>query len=150
MKKSIDQETVLVRLSGIQEELSELNKLGEEPFESFARGVGFKLAQYHLHRALEGVFHIASHLLARVPGGAKTSTYKEMAIALGEKGILPKNFAEQKLVKMAGYRNRLVHFYAQITPQEIYDLIQDDLDDFEVFLSGVKKVLKKSFLFLPR
>lgn len=119
MNPDIDIETVLTRMSGIQEEVAELRKLGEGPFDDFVKGVGFKLAQYHLHRALEGVFHIASHILARLPGGAKTSTYKELALALGEKGIVSQDFSQKKLVKMAGYRNRLVHFYAQIKPREI-------------------------------
>ena len=55
----LDKETILVRLNGIEGELVELEKLGKIPFETFAKGDGFKLAQYHLHRALEGVFHIA-------------------------------------------------------------------------------------------
>ncbi|MBI5299816.1 MAG: DUF86 domain-containing protein [Deltaproteobacteria bacterium] len=141
MKPSLDKETILVRMSGIQEEVAQLQLLGQEPFDSFSKGVGFKLAQYHLHRALEGVFHVASHILARLPGGARTGTYKELAFALGEKGIVPQDFASQKLVKMAGFRNRLVHFYAQITPKEIYNLLNNDLGDFEIFLSSIKKIL---------
>lgn len=38
-------------------------------------------------------------------------------------------------------RNRLVHFYAQITPAELYQILHDDLGDFDVFLSAVKQVL---------
>lgn len=102
---------------------------------------GYKLAQYHLHRALEGVFPIATHILSRVPGGQATE-YKEMARKLGEVGVVSKEFAQDKLVTMANYRNRLVHFYAQITPEELYGILQKDLGDFTVFLTGVKKLLK--------
>ncbi len=42
---------------------------------------------------------------------------------------------------MAKYRNRLVHFYAQISPEELYKIIQEDLGDFDVFLAAVKQVL---------
>ena len=140
-KDAIERDVVMVRVNGIEGELAELGKLSQEPFESFAAGYGYKLAQYHLHRALEGVFHIAGHILARVPGGQVTQ-YSEMARKLGELGIVSKVFAEDKLVTMARYRNRLVHFYAQITPKELYGILQKDLGDFTVFLTGVKHLLE--------
>lgn len=43
---------------------------------------------------------------------------------------------------MAGYRNRLTHFYAEITPEEMYQIINHHLDDFAVFLKAVKNVLE--------
>lgn len=140
MQASVERDVILVRISGIEGELAELKKLATEPFETFAHGVGYKLAQYHLHRALEGVFHITAHILARVPGGQATQ-YKELAQKLGELGVVPKEFAEGKLVTMAKYRNRLVHFYAQITPEELYGILHKDLGDFTVFLTGVKNLL---------
>ncbi len=138
----IEKETVLLRLNGIQGELVELTRLAKIPFDQFANGDPFKLAQYHLHRALEGVFHIAAHLLSRLPGGNQGGAYKEMARLLGEKGIVDRAFADGPLRKMAGYRNRLVHFYAEITPKELHDLLQHNLVDIETFLSAVKAVLQ--------
>lgn len=140
-KDAIERDVVMVRVNGIEGELAQLRNLVKEPFETFAGGSGYKLAQYHLHRALEGVFHIAAHILARVPGGQVTQ-YSEMARKLGEIGVVPKTFAEGKLVTMAKYRNRLVHFYAQITPEELYGILEKDLGDFTVFLTGVKKLLE--------
>lgn len=137
----IEKDVILVRVSGIEGELAELKKLASEPLRTFTAGVGYKLAQYHLHRALEGVFHIAGHILARIPGGQVTQ-YSEMARKMGEFGVVPKDFAEGKLVTMAKYRNRLVHFYAQITAQELYEILQKDLGDFTVFLTGVKNLLE--------
>lgn len=138
---AIERDVVMVRVSGIEGEIVELQKIATEPLDTFAVGTGYKLAQYHLHRALKGVFHIAGHVLARIPGGQVTQ-YSEMARKLGEVGMLPKGFAEGKLVTMAKYRNRLVHFYAQITPEELYGVLQKDLGDFVIFLTGVKNLLE--------
>lgn len=140
MTKDLDQDTILKRTDGIQGELAELAKLAKIPFDEFKEGVGFKLAQFHLHRALEGVFHIAAHILSRIPGG-QVSEYKEMAVKLGEFGIVDKEFANSSLREMAGYRNRIVHFYAEISPEEIYEIINKHLGDFNIFLKGVKDVL---------
>jgi uncharacterized protein YutE (UPF0331/DUF86 family) len=141
MNTTLEKDTILKRTNGIQLELEELKKLGALPFLEFSEGDGYKLAQYHLHRALEGVFNIAAHILSRIPG-AQATTYKDTALKLGEFGIVPKEFAENNLAKMANYRNRLVHFYAEITPQELYDLLRNNLGDFDIFLRGVKELLE--------
>ena len=139
-KLSLEKDSIIKRIDGIQGELTELRNLAHIPFEEFQTGVGFKLAHYHLHRALEGVFHIGTHILSRIPG-AQATEYKEIARKLGEHRIVEKGFADTKLIEMAKYRNRLVHFYAEITPQEIHKILQQDLGDFDTFLSAVKKLL---------
>src|SRR3989338_5079667 len=129
----VERETVLVRLNGIEGELVELQNLSKIPFQEFADGVGFKLSQYHLHRALEGVFHIIAHILSRVPGGHEGGGYKDLARLFGEKGFIERSFAKKNLVSIAGYRNRLVHFYAEISPKEIFKLLHENLGDVETF-----------------
>lgn len=138
----LEKETILVRVNGIQGELSELRRLAKISLNDFSPGDPYKLAQYHLHRALEGVFHISAHLLSRLPGGGGGGTYKEMAKLLGEKGIVTMEYASNNLKKMAGYRNRLVHFYSEITPQELHQILNNNLEDIEVFLKAVKSVLQ--------
>ena len=137
---SLEKDVILKRVEGIEAEMVELKRLGELEFTEFAGGDGWKLAQFHLHRVLEGIFNISSHILSRIPG-ATAAQYKEMAIKMGEYKLVPEEFAKIKLVEMAKYRNRLVHFYAQISAEELYKIIQEDLGDFEVFLRAVKDIL---------
>lgn len=129
------------RIDGIQKELVLLKEFVKEPFNKFGRAVIFDRAQLHLRFALEGVFNIGSHILARIPGGRFTE-YKEIARKLGATGVVTKDFAEGKLVLMAGYRNRLTHFYTEIGPAELYKILQTDLDDIEYFLRAIKKVME--------
>jgi uncharacterized protein YutE (UPF0331/DUF86 family) len=68
--------------------------------------------------------------------------YKEIAAALGQLGVITKEHSE-KLRLMAGYRNRLVHFYHEITDKEFYSLIQNHLGDIETFLKEIKSFLEK-------
>lgn len=141
MSNIIEKDIIIKRINGIQQEIAELKKLGYLNFEEFSKGDGFKLAQFHLHRALEGVFNISAHILSRLPGGQAT-TYKEIAIKLGEAGIIDKEFTQDRLSLMARYRNRLVHFYADISEKEIYDILHNNLDDFDIFLRAIKNVLE--------
>ena len=140
-KLPLNREMILVRMSGIQDEVAELEKLGEINFSDYEKGDGHKLAEYHLHRALEGVFNIGTHVLSRIPGG-KVDEYKQIAAKLGEYKIVSRDFAANNLTKMAKYRNRLVHLYAQVTPQETYDIIHNNLGDFDAFLKAVKNLLE--------
>ena len=139
-KLNLEKDIITKRIEGIEAEITELKKLGEQGFSEFMTGSGWKLAQFHLHRALEGIFNISTHILSRIPGGQVTQ-YKEIALKMGEFGIVPKDFAQEKLVEMAKYRNRLVHFYAEIKTEELYKIIQNDLGDFDIFLSAVKNLL---------
>ena len=43
---------------------------------------------------------------------------------------------------MVGYRNRLTHFYFEVTPKEMYKIIQNNLGDFDKFLKYIKKILE--------
>lgn len=137
----LDKDTILKRINGIQSEVEELRKLGELPFKEYESDIGYKLAEYHLHRALEGVFNICAHILSRIPGGA-ADEYKEMAVKFGEFGLIDKEFANTKLKEMAKYRNRVVHFYSDITPEETYNIIHNDLGDFDIFLAAIKDILQ--------
>lgn len=121
-------------LSLIQEFLTELKKLSllsEDEFLSDKRNPA--AAESYLRRSLETVFDIGRHILAK-SYGFKELEYKKIALELGEKGIVDKEYS-RILMKMAGYRNRLVHLYHEVTPKEIYDILTGHLPDIERFIS---------------
>lgn len=137
----IKSQSIIPRIDGIQRDVGKLKELGKLSITEFAKEDNFIKAQFYLRQALEGVFHIGSHILSRIPGGRATE-YKEIALKLGEVGIVDKNFAQTKLKNMAGFRNRLTHFYAEIVSEEIYKIIQENLDDLEMFLTAIKSLMK--------
>lgn len=65
--------------------------------------------------------------------------YQEVIELLGERGIIPKDFASRNK-KLAGYRNRLVHMYLEITPDEIYAIMLEHLGDLRGFAEYFRKV----------
>ena len=137
----LNNEAILPRIDGIQSNLSILRELGVLPFEEFKKRPIQDRVQHNLRLALEGVFNITAHILSRIPGGRATE-YKSMAIKLGETGIVDEEFAKGALYEMGGYRNRLTHFYAEITIEELYNIIREDLGDIEKFLDSIKQLLE--------
>lgn len=120
-------------LSLIQEFLIELKRLAlitEEEFLSDRRNPA--AAESYLRRSLEAVFDIGRHILAK-SYGLKELQYKSIAIELGEKGIVNKEYSKT-LIKMAGYRNRMVHLYHEISSKEIYEILKSHLSDIEKFI----------------
>ncbi|MBI5298689.1 MAG: DUF86 domain-containing protein [Deltaproteobacteria bacterium] len=141
MTPPLAREAILPRIDGIRKNLEKLEGLAKLPLKEFSKGDPFDLAQHHLRLALEGVFHIATHILSRIPGGRATE-YKEIALKLGETGIVPKEFAQKALMPMAGMRNILVHNYSDIKPERLHDIIANHRNDIEQFLKYVKVVLE--------
>jgi len=136
----IDTRTILKRIDIIQESLGRLNILKTLTLSQFMSKDNFALAEHFLRYALEATFDICAHILSRIPG-AEVGEYKKMALEMGKQKIIPIDFAKDKLEKMAGYRNRLTHFYFEISPKEMYEIIQNNLGDFETFLKYIKKFL---------
>jgi uncharacterized protein YutE (UPF0331/DUF86 family) len=94
-------------------------------------------AESYLRRGLEALFDLGRHLLAKGFGRSDTE-YKEIARGLFEVGILDAAMS-RTLVEMAGYRNRLVHFYHEVTTEELYHVCVDNLSDIEVIAQLIRQ-----------
>jgi uncharacterized protein YutE (UPF0331/DUF86 family) len=136
----VEREAILPRIDGIRKNLKKLAELASLPFDQFCSGDPYDLAQHHLRLALEGVFHISSHILSRIEGG-RAVEYKEIARKMGELQVVPKEFAEKSLVPMAGMRNILVHHYSDIDAKRLYEMIRNHQKDIESFLKHIKDLL---------
>ena len=67
--------------------------------------------------------------------------YKEIATNLFAKNILSQ--AEADLMrKLAGYRNRLVHFYHDVSAEELYEICANYLQDIETVVNVLRDWLK--------
>ncbi len=90
-------------------------------------------AESFLRRALEAILDLGRHVLAKGFGRAPAE-YKEIAQQLVEEGVLSAD-AGALLRDMAGYRNRMVHFYDRVDSAELFEICRDRLTDVESVLS---------------
>jgi uncharacterized protein YutE (UPF0331/DUF86 family) len=98
-------------------------------------------AESYLRRALEALFDIGRHILARRFAHPATE-YKEIAAGLLERKVIPAKDAEL-LRQMAGYRNRMVHFYHEISAEELFDICAHHLDKIKLVLDLLVRWLLK-------
>jgi uncharacterized protein YutE (UPF0331/DUF86 family) len=142
MKKiPLNKRVIIERLDEIEKDVQKLRAFQPLSLEEFRKGENFAIAEHYLRRALEAVLEIGSHVLARIPG-ARPASYKDIPRLLAEHNIIPADFATKQLTEMVGYRNRLIHFYKEVTIEEMFDIIQQDLDDFDKFSHFIGLLLK--------
>jgi len=78
--------------------------------------------------------------LAKVRG---VSEYKEIASGLEEAGIFNATESD-KFKTMAGYRNRMVHFYNEISSDELYQICSSQLLDIIDVAEVIKRWVNKN------
>jgi uncharacterized protein YutE (UPF0331/DUF86 family) len=128
------------RLRVVNETLMRLKRFGTLSEEDFFKGDNPAAVESYLRRSLEAIFDIGRHILAKVAGKGIVE-YKEIARELGIKGVITQDLAS-RLIIMAGYRNRLVHFYHMVTDRELYDIVKGNLGDAEDYIREIKDFLE--------
>ncbi len=129
------------RLGFIVESIVKLERLSHIEETDFISDDRPAIAESYLRRSLEAMFDIGRHILAKTAGKAVVE-YKQIALTLGHKGVITKEFSE-RLMLMAGYRNRLVHFYHAVTDKELYQILKINLSDIKNFVKEIKTFIEK-------
>jgi uncharacterized protein YutE (UPF0331/DUF86 family) len=84
-------------------------------------------AESYVRRALEALLDLGRHILGKGLGKGALE-YEQVAVGLRGEGVLDEP-AGAALVEMAGYRNRLVHFYDEVGAAELYEICTRRADD---------------------
>lgn len=120
--------------------LRELQKTSREEFigDFKVRGAVERYLQVSIESVVDIGNEIISSLQLRRP-----ERYREIPYILAEAEIIPKTLAEA-VASMIGFRNLLVHDYASIDLDLVYEFLQTKLPDFEVFTRYVAEWLEKT------
>jgi uncharacterized protein YutE (UPF0331/DUF86 family) len=132
----VSQRIVADRISWVQTMLADIQSLPLESFEQFTQERRTMwAAESCMRRALEAMLDLGRHVMAKGLGKG-VSEYKEIASHLAQAGILSSETA-QLMKQMAGYRNRLVHFYHEVSTEELYTLCANNLKDIQTVIQEI-------------
>jgi uncharacterized protein YutE (UPF0331/DUF86 family) len=125
--------SIIGNLRGYLEKLRILAAIPEEEFlQDFTK---VESAKHLLQVSIECCLDIAHHTVANE--GYRTPTdYYDTFVVLHEQGILPENFMPT-LRKMVSFRNRVVHLYWDVDDATVYRILQENLKDFEIYISYI-------------
>ncbi|HWR25247.1 MAG TPA: DUF86 domain-containing protein, partial [Methanosarcina sp.] len=119
-----------------------LRKLQQYSFEEIEKNYVVRGAvERYLQVSLECMLDIGETIIS-IEKIKRPETYKEVFRTLGENGILPEAFA-RKLESAAGFRNVLVHMYAKVEMDMLYDNLQKGVEDMELFIEYIARFLDK-------
>jgi uncharacterized protein YutE (UPF0331/DUF86 family) len=113
--------------------LDEIRKITKSKF--LKDGLVQAAAERYLHLAIESCLNIGNRIISLYQFKHPVNTpetYSDIFIEMWNLGVFDNEFSE-KLVKMTKFRNRLVHLYWKLEPTQVYQIIQDDLEDFKTF-----------------
>jgi uncharacterized protein YutE (UPF0331/DUF86 family) len=132
---------VLIRLfSELAQALGKLKQLAQTPKDVFL--VNFEKidsAKYNFIVAIEAAIDICNHIIADQNLGTPEE-YSDVFRIMGEAEVFDSIFVE-RLVDMVKFRNLLVHVYWKVDEKRLYQILKDELADFERFNEDVRKFL---------
>lgn len=139
----IDLKVVGDRLELVAQSLSDLRALPQSTLTEFSADRRNVLAaDAALRRGLEALFDIARHLLAKGLGVGSLE-YREVATRAAEHGLIANPRLAPKMLAMAGYRNRLTHYYDEATPEELFGVVTQSLADLEDLADELREAARR-------
>lgn len=102
-------------------------------------------AERYLQLSIESCINIGNRILSfeqmehniDIP-----ETYADIFKNMANIGIIEKEFSD-RLIKMAKFRNRLVHVYWDLDSGQIYEIIRNNIDDFDKFLKATANYIDR-------
>jgi len=134
----------LKRLNQYHLRLSDVRKLEKERF--LQDDLYRASSERYLQMAIESCLNIGNRLISLYQFKKPVDTpetYADIFVGMKRLGVVDDIFC-QRLVKMAKFRNRLVHLYWEIDKETLYRFVQNDIEDFNLFEQKVVEYLNNN------
>ena len=135
---TVDKSRLEDKIKFIKKNLKKLYDLKNEAREDFLNDyLKYDTAKYNLQISIEGLIDIGNHIISRENYKFPETNSDTFRILVKENIISSEKL--DSFIAMAKFRNMVVHLYDEIDEDEIYNILQNNLDDFEYF---IKKVIE--------
>lgn len=126
---NLNKDLIISRFNKLDEYLNYLREIRANSKKEFMSNFNlFLSSQRALETCINICIDIGNHILAIKKLG-KPETYSDIFVKLSNKDLIDKHLKDQ-LIKMVKFRNLLGHLYMEIDNEIIYDILQNDLEDF--------------------
>jgi uncharacterized protein YutE (UPF0331/DUF86 family) len=135
-----DPDLVAKKLAVVETSVSELRTLARP--EAVARDIKEqRFVEHTLQVAIQAALDVASHIVSDERLG-EPRTNRDLFALLARRGLLPAELAD-RLGRMAGFRNVLVHGYQDVDVAVLQDILANRLDDLLAFAQIVRARLTR-------
>lgn len=134
----VDKSKIESKLSSMKlsiSRLAELKSLSKDTF--LGSFTNFDSAKYNLITAIEAMIDICNHIISRENYELPATSSDSIKILVKHQ-ILPAEY-QPVFIAMVKFRNKAVHLYDQIKDEEVYEILQKNLSDFDKFITAILK-----------
>lgn len=136
----IDKEKLLIQIDRVEEYILDLESIKPKWEKEKGSRLYFSAIQRMLQIVIQECLNVGTHIIAGF-GLKRADTYKDVFKRLRENKIISENVSRQ-MEGLAVFRNRLVHLYWEVTPEDIRQKM-NELDVFRKFVKEISIAVEK-------
>ena len=137
----LDEERILAKVDELKSYLDELRKIIPEDLKSYKSSIEKRRAcERLLHISIECVMDICSIIVSNLRLGLPSEEGVIIEKLRGANVISER--MKNKLRRMRGFRNILVHRYGRVKDELVYKVLTENLGDFDKFINEIIAFLK--------
>jgi len=138
----VNQEIITRFLGLLRQYAGELKNEQHATWEEFSQDTKNKrFVERTLQMCIEVCLDIGNHIISD-EGWKEAETNRDIFLRLKEKEVVSDDLLN-RLLQMAGFRNRIIHDYAEIEPEMVYGILKNNLKDFDSYASEILNWLEK-------
>ena len=132
----VDKDLVLTKAGSVMNHLRRIITKRDTDLHTFLKDMDRQESiLFNIQMAVQNCIDIAAHIVSDEGFGVPGST-NEMFYLLEENGYLSSELTE-KIVKAVGFRNLIVHEYAKLELEQVFEIIQEDINDLSEYLKSI-------------
>ncbi|MCF7876647.1 DUF86 domain-containing protein [Candidatus Bipolaricaulota bacterium] len=137
----LDEEKVLIKIDQMEGYLAELEGVLPERYQEYQGTEKKRSTERLLQLTIEAAIDICNLIVSGLDLGLPAEE-NDLFDKLAEKGVITEKMKE-KLYRMRGFRNILVHEYASIDDQLVFQIAKENREDFRQFSRQIRDCLKE-------
>lgn len=130
---------VLEKIDKLEGYLDEIEGAMPLTFEEYRKGYRKRALERLLQVSIETIIDVCNLILKEEKFGVP-SDEEDVFSKLSQEEVLNESLADA-LRKMRGFRNILVHRYGEVDDRKVFEFLENELDDFSLFISKIKSYL---------
>ena len=138
----LDRERILAKIDVLDGYLKELRGILPASFEEYKKIEKRRACERLLQVSIECMIDICGLMVTGLRLGLPAEE-DDLFEKLEQAGIITLQ-RKESLKKMKGFRNILVHEYGEVDDMIVYEVLQNNLNDFEAFKQDILQAIKAS------
>jgi len=139
----VNEDKVLRLLNNIDSYVTDLRNAGDISHERFLADIrSQRFVERTLQIAVEACMDVAHHVISDEKW-REPATYADAFAVLAEHGVLGQEDVSRYRL-MAQFRNKVVHYYEKVDPEQVFAIFKGRLADFTDFAATIRRWLKET------